>query len=154
MDQHGFSRFSPPRDPLSSINQDLTDALSPADEKLIEKHESLLKGLKRLPAHLDHRFSLRLGKARDEITKPAAFARLLARIGMTPNEADKRLINARSKRVKRREFKSQVLPRVGGYSTLAALASLKDEPYARLLNGLESDAEITKAIIASVAKGN
>jgi hypothetical protein len=153
MDQQGASP-SPPRSQSSSSNKRPTEVLSPADEELVEKHANLLGYRKRLPALADHRFSLGLANARDEIKKPAAFARLLERINVTTNEAEKRVGNARSKRINSKEFQSRILPRVVGYSTLAAIDSLKEEAYARLLNELPANAEITKPMVESVAQGN
>jgi hypothetical protein len=95
-----------------------------------------------------------LAKAREEIKNSWAFKRLLEKVGMSEGEADKRLAVARSARISSEEFQLKIMPRVTGYSNLAALESLTDVAYQRLLSDLGSDTKITKSMIDSVSQGN
>jgi hypothetical protein len=152
MDQQGFPPSSGAR--TSGSDQTSKEELSPGEKAAIDKYTKRLKKLTRLSAQLEHRECLVLAEAREELKKPYAWTRLLENLDMSEDEANKRLAIARSKRIASEEFQKRILPNVVGYSNLAAIESLKDEAYEKLLNELPTGCRVTKSVLDNVAQGN
>jgi hypothetical protein len=154
MEDHRLTTVSLSAILASADLRDTSENLPKTEDELLEHYATRLNRLARLPAEIDFLYCKVLAEAKSKLPTPSAFKRLLERIGMSEGEATKRLGLAGSTRISSEEFQTKLMAHVEGYSTLAALNSLTDAAYARLISGLKPGTKVTKSLVASVARGS